>query len=167
MSNEQTEALKPCPNPDRIWLSPACDANLPDGRMWANPAPQAECDGCGDPWIEYVRADLATPSPTTDTLERREAIVEDRARRICKHFGVDPDEIVDPYGPVHQWDGPAYHIHDAIEALTPSRVDEERREAIYQTLLQFPVLEGRVTPFQAEKCVEALDALKRLSGEGN
>jgi hypothetical protein len=47
-------------DPERIWLSPACDINTPDGRMWANPAPQAQCDDCDAPWVEYVRADRIT-----------------------------------------------------------------------------------------------------------
>jgi hypothetical protein len=51
-------------DPEAIWLSPACDSDTPDGRLWANPAPEDCCDDCGDPWVKYVRADLATPPDT-------------------------------------------------------------------------------------------------------
>lgn len=49
-------------------------------------------------------------------------IIEDRARRICAQFGADPDEILDPYGPVKRWDEPAYHIMEAIEAVSAARI---------------------------------------------
>lgn len=47
----------------------------------------------------------------------REAVIEERARSICRLFDADPDEITDTYGPVRRWHDPAYHINEAIEAL--------------------------------------------------
>lgn len=43
---------------ERIWLSPLCDldAHHGEGRTWAETPPEAECEDCGSPWVEYVRA---------------------------------------------------------------------------------------------------------------
>jgi hypothetical protein len=58
-------------NPDAIWLSPACDGYAAD-RTWAAPAPEKACEECQEPWVRYVREDLATPAPDSEKL--REAL---------------------------------------------------------------------------------------------
>jgi hypothetical protein len=58
-------------NPDAIWLSPACDGYAGD-RTWAAPAPEDACEECHQPWVHYIREDLATPSPDSEKL--REAV---------------------------------------------------------------------------------------------
>lgn len=54
----------PSASPESIWLSPICDdeAHHGEGRTWAAPAPAQTCEDCDEPWIEYVRADLAAQS---------------------------------------------------------------------------------------------------------
>lgn len=63
-------------NPEAIWLSPICQdsAHYGEGRTWAAPAPDDVCDEpeCGEPWVRYVREDLATPARGGDEL--REAL---------------------------------------------------------------------------------------------
>jgi hypothetical protein len=51
-------------NPASIWLSPMCDetAHHGEGRTWAVPAPDETCEDCSEPWVEYVRSDLASVS---------------------------------------------------------------------------------------------------------
>lgn len=51
-------------NPGSIWLSPICDdaADHGEGRTWATPAPDETCEDCSEPWVEYVRSDLASVS---------------------------------------------------------------------------------------------------------
>ncbi|WP_156360215.1 hypothetical protein [Sphingomonas sp. Leaf226] len=51
-------------NPELIWLSPICDdtAHHGEGRTWAAPAPAETCEDCSEPWVEYVRSDLASVS---------------------------------------------------------------------------------------------------------
>lgn len=58
---ERTEVVGLGKSPKRIWLSPICDdvAHHGEGRLWASPAPAATCEDCPEPWVEYVRADLA------------------------------------------------------------------------------------------------------------
>jgi len=53
-------------NPAAIWLSPICDdeAHHGEGRTWAAPAPAETCEDCSEPWVRYVREDLALPSPS-------------------------------------------------------------------------------------------------------
>ena len=51
-------------------------------------------------------------------------IVEQRARKICERRGIDPDNIVDEYGPVHEWCREAYHIGEAVKAATESLRDQ-------------------------------------------
>jgi hypothetical protein len=62
-------------NPASIWLSPMCDetADHGEGRTWAAPAPAETCEDCSEPWVEYVRSDLASVSsasaePRKDTV---------------------------------------------------------------------------------------------------
>jgi hypothetical protein len=47
------------PDPDRIWLEPACCADPSEGRCWAphNVWPNGDCD-IQAPGVEYIRADL-------------------------------------------------------------------------------------------------------------
>lgn len=60
------------------------------------------------------------PELSTDDnrLSDGDGLVEERARRICVAFNIDPDEIIDPYGPVRKWHSAAYHIGEAIQSLT-------------------------------------------------
>lgn len=51
------------PDPEVIWLEPACCADPAHGRMWATDNPFPECDDGVQP-AKYIRADLAAaPSP--------------------------------------------------------------------------------------------------------
>ena len=85
MSNEQVTVTQ---GPERIWLSPICDQHSPDGRMWADPAPFARCDDCGEPWVEYVRADLAAQSPSSDIEAERDRLrIGDKVEVIGEYAG--------------------------------------------------------------------------------
>lgn len=53
--NEQAREAE---NFKRIWLSPLCYAEAGEERSWCQDN-QGPCDDCGDPSVEYVRADLA------------------------------------------------------------------------------------------------------------
>lgn len=70
-SPSEQQAVPVAQSPASIWLSPICDetADHGEGRTWASPAPDAECEDCGLPWVEYVRADLAPVSDATQTRE--------------------------------------------------------------------------------------------------
>ena len=77
-------------NPESIWLSPICDdtADHGDGRTWASPAPEEVCEDpeCGEPWVRYVREDLATPARGGDELREALADLLDYAdRNECTH----------------------------------------------------------------------------------
>ena len=63
VTTSEQQAVPVAQSPVSIWLSPICDdtADHGDGRTWASPAPEATCEDCGLPWVEYVRADLSLP----------------------------------------------------------------------------------------------------------
>ncbi|GEM70984.1 hypothetical protein SAQ01S_07500 [Sphingomonas aquatilis NBRC 16722] len=69
-------------NPESIWLSPICDdtADHGDGRTWASPAPEEVCEDpeCGEPWVRYVREDLASPARGGDELRATAQFLSDR-----------------------------------------------------------------------------------------
>lgn len=46
-------------NFERIWLGPLCYAVSGEERMWCQDN-QGGCDECGEPCVEYIRADLVT-----------------------------------------------------------------------------------------------------------
>jgi hypothetical protein len=78
-------------NPDAIWLSPAC-AEYAGDRTWAAPAPADTCEECPEPWVRYVREDLATPAPDSEKL--REAGT--RTYDILHSKGSDSIVLCDP-----------------------------------------------------------------------
>ena len=44
---------------ERIWLEPACADDAPEGRQWCQDNVWGEyCSDCGQPAVEYVRADI-------------------------------------------------------------------------------------------------------------
>ncbi|MES3054939.1 hypothetical protein O6V14_04785 [Sphingomonas faeni] len=72
VTTSEQQAVPVAQSPASIWLSPACEITAHDGRTWANPAPATACDECGDPWVEYVRADLALPCKSGEGATERE-----------------------------------------------------------------------------------------------
>lgn len=53
-----------------------------------------------------------------DTLAANlDAVIEDRARWICITLGLDPDEVLDEYGPVHRYDTVAYYIGEVARSV--------------------------------------------------
>lgn len=98
-NNTEQQAVPVAQSPASIWLSPACEITAHDGRTWANPAPATACDECGDPWVEYVRADLAPVSDATQTREAELVAVRmhalEEAAMIAQIFGVPGGHISD------------------------------------------------------------------------
>jgi hypothetical protein len=54
MDHQTEPGEKLAENPKRIWLAPACNV---DERTWCEDD-MGGCDECGEPTVEYIRADL-------------------------------------------------------------------------------------------------------------
>lgn len=63
------DAERDARNPDRIWLQPSCFDGCDEGRCWAE-HDLGPCDECGEPCVEYVRAESA---PLQERIRELEA----------------------------------------------------------------------------------------------
>ena len=110
------DKIEPCPNP---WCKGDPKVHHdPDTGEW-----QGYCAECS------VEAPVkATPNEAIAAWNKRDpahhdagavaSIVESRARKICERRGINPDDITDHVGPVCEWHHEAYHINEAIDALS-------------------------------------------------
>ena len=110
------QAVPVAQSPASIWLSPICDETAYHGevRTWANPAPAVACDECGEPWVEYVRADLAPRSDATQTREAEgrephvfldcDGVLADFDTYAEGYFGMNPREYEKRMGSAKFWE---------------------------------------------------------------
>lgn len=85
MTTTQQPSVTPADSPQRIWLSPICQSSDQywEDRAWASPAPsdRCECDECGEPWVEYVRSDLASTDELRAEMAELKTALEEAARK--------------------------------------------------------------------------------------
>lgn len=132
------------PDPERIWLSPACDldAHYGEGRTWANPAPETACEDCGLPWVEYVRADLPRPIPSPQAVERV-------ARTIAEHKGYATCGDYSGYSPQRA-------------SLFAAFATPEQPDAVAQIVAWLRELDNPADPWQLAAVIEHGDHLAAL-----
>lgn len=91
-------------------------------------------------------------------------IVEQQARNICKRRGIDPDKIIDEYGPVCEWCRDAYHIGEAVKAATESLRDQiaaDKRRIVALEAAVLAVVEA-TRDYLPPDGITALDCINRV-----
>ena len=80
------------------------------------PPGEADIDIARTLLVKFVSFFEAMGTPLHVPLPREKAI-EKFARAACEQLGIDPDEIVDPVGPVFRWDAVAIQMDKLEEEL--------------------------------------------------
>jgi hypothetical protein len=66
-------------DPERIFLSPACDDYSDEGRTWCS-EDTGKCPDCGDPTVEYIRADICSERIAAAEKAARVGALEEAAQ---------------------------------------------------------------------------------------